>query len=90
MVFLLLARPTLNRQLRPPESLFRQLVLFVIEKADSPARQSVYPPPFRLLTIIMIHYNDNLYAWDEGLYLMSELIGKGCIIVDGNVRDNID
>ena len=38
----------------------------------------------------MIHYNDNLYAWDEGLYLMSELIGKGCIIVDGNVRDNID
>ena len=47
-------------------------------------------PPFRLLTIIMIHYNDNLYARDEGLYLMSELTGKGCIIVDGNVRDNID
>ena len=43
-----------------------------------------------LLTIIMIYYNDNLYARDEGLYLMSEVIGKGCIIVDGNVRDYID
>ena len=61
------------------------------EDKHADTRQSVgLSAPFRLLTIIMIYYNDNLYARDEGLYLMSEVIGKGCIIVDGNVRDYID
>ena len=31
------------RQHRPSESLFRPLVLFVIEKADSPERRLAYP-----------------------------------------------
>ena len=31
------------RQRQPPKSLFRPLVLFVIEKADSPASRLAYP-----------------------------------------------
>jgi hypothetical protein len=44
----------------------------------------------QLFAVIVIHYNGNLHVWHQGLYLTSELTGKGCIIVDGNIGDDID
>lgn len=48
----------LNRQCQPPESLFRPLVLFVIEKADSPASRSAYP--LMSLFVFVISYSPSI------------------------------
>ncbi len=44
----------------------------------------------QLFAVIVIHNNGNLHVWHQGLYLTSELTGKGSIIVDGNIGDDID
>ena len=43
-----------------------------------------------LLTVIMVYYDGHLHVGHKRLYLMSELTGKGCIIMDGDIGDYID
>jgi len=43
-----------------------------------------------LLTVIMVYYDGHLHVGHKRLYLMSELTGKGSIIMDGDIGDYID
>ena len=42
------------------------------------------------LAIVMIHHDNHLHVGHQGLNLMSELTGKGSIIVNRNIGDDID
>lgn len=38
----------------------------------------------------MIHDNGDLLVGSQGLYLIRKLTDKGCIIMDGDIRHDID
>lgn len=44
----------------------------------------------QLLAIVVVHYNDNLKVGHQRLHLAGKLADKRCIVVNGDVRNDIN